>query len=196
MLEYNKNDSVVGYTEVDLDTRFSQVRTRETNYGNFVADLARAYFDSDCCVINSGSIRNDAMIKSGLLNYSVISNIINDILIVKEVPGSALLEMLEYSISNLPNTFAGSFLLISGIRFTYDYRKNPRIQSVEVAGAPLDLQRMYSLTTFFYLSTGGDGFSMIRNCKFIVDQVGGIDLLRLLLRFFKGSEHTLDLHRM
>jgi hypothetical protein len=42
------------------------------------------------------------------------------------------------------------------------------------------------MATFFYLSTGGDGFSMIRDCKFIVDQVSGIDLLRLLLKFFKG----------
>jgi hypothetical protein len=45
--------------------------------------------------------------------------------------------MLEYSCSNLPNTFAGSFLLVSGINFTYDYRKNPRVQSVWVAGEPL-----------------------------------------------------------
>jgi hypothetical protein len=94
--------------------------------------------------------------------------------------------MLEYSCSNLPNTFAGSFLLVSGIKFTYDYRKNPRVQSVWVAGEPLEMDRNYSLTTFLYLSTGGDGFNMIRDCKFIVDQVSGIDLLRLILIFFKA----------
>lgn len=94
MAEYNKNDSVVGYTEVDLDTRFSQVRTKETNYGNFVVDLVRTYFDTDCAVINSGAIRNDTIIKAGQLNYSVVSNLINDVLVVKEVPGAVLLEML------------------------------------------------------------------------------------------------------
>lgn len=94
MRQYEKNDALIGYTDAELDTRFSQVRTKETNYGNFMADLARAYYDADCCVINSGSIRNDLLIKPGPLNYSVVSNIINDVLVVKEVPGSTLFEML------------------------------------------------------------------------------------------------------
>jgi 2',3'-cyclic-nucleotide 2'-phosphodiesterase (5'-nucleotidase family) len=100
--------------------------------------------------------------------------------------------MLEYSCSNLPDTFAGSFLLVSGIRYSYDYRKNPRVQSVEVAGIPLNLEKTYRLATFFYLSSGGDGFSMIKNCKFLVDQIAGIDLLRLILRFFKGLDNSLE----
>jgi hypothetical protein len=47
---------------------------------------------------------------------------------------------------------------------------------------------MYTVSTFSYLSTGGDGFGMMKDCKFVVDQVSGIDLLTLLLRFFKESE--------
>lgn len=94
MNQYNKNDSVIGWTQVDLDTRFSHVRTKETNYGNFLVDLVKIYYDADCAVLNSGSIRNDTIIKAGQLNYSVISNIINDVLVVKEVPGSVLLQML------------------------------------------------------------------------------------------------------
>lgn len=90
MNEYNKNDCILGYTDVDLDTRFSQVRTKQTNYGNFMADLARLYYDSDCCIINSGAIRNDALIKAGPLTYSMVSNIINDNLVVKKVPGKLL----------------------------------------------------------------------------------------------------------
>jgi 2',3'-cyclic-nucleotide 2'-phosphodiesterase (5'-nucleotidase family) len=88
----------------------------------------------------------------------------------------------------LPNTFAGSFLLVSGIKYYYDYRKNPRVQTVFVAGEALDINRMYTVSTFSYLSTGGDGFGMMKDCKFVVDQVSGIDLLTLLLRFFKESE--------
>lgn len=94
MEEYNKNDKLVGYTDAELETRFSNVRTKETNYGDFLADLARTYYDADCCVINAGSIRNDQLIKPGPLNYSVISNLINDVLVVKEIPGVVLLEML------------------------------------------------------------------------------------------------------
>lgn len=106
-----------------------------------------------------------------------------------------MLEMLEYAVANLPHTFAGSFLVVSGIKYTYDYRKNPRVQTVTVNEAPLDLNKIYTVATFFYLSMGGDGFSMIRNCPFKVDQVGGIDLLRLILRFFKGLENSLEPHK-
>lgn len=88
----------------------------------------------------------------------------------------------------MPNTFAGSFLLVSGIRYTYDYRKNPRVQTVEINGQPLDINKIYTIATFNYVSTGGDGFHMIRDCPYEVDPVSGIDLLRLLIRFFKESE--------
>jgi hypothetical protein len=30
---------------------------------------------------------------------------------------------------------------------------------------------------------------MLKKCKFIVDQVGGIDWLRLILKFFKGVKN-------
>lgn len=55
----------------------------ETNYGNFLADLVRNHYDSDCCLLNSGCIRNDARIKPGKLNFSVVSDLINDVLVVK-----------------------------------------------------------------------------------------------------------------
>lgn len=38
-----------------------------------------------------------------------------------------------------------------------------------------------------YLGKGGDGFSMLKQCKTIIDQIGAIDLLRLILKFFKGK---------
>lgn len=35
----------------------------------------------------------------------------------------------------------GSFLLVSGVRYTYDYEKTPRVQAVEFKGQPLDLNK-------------------------------------------------------
>jgi len=65
MEKYSTYDSVIGYTEVPLDTRFCNVRTEETNYGDFLSDLARNYFDSDCSLINSGTIRADLLVPPG-----------------------------------------------------------------------------------------------------------------------------------
>ena len=79
-------------------------------------------------MINSGSIRHDTFVKPGKLNFSMISDILNDVLVVKLVPGCKILEALEYSVSSLPECFAGHFLLVSGIKYTFDWRLTPRIQ--------------------------------------------------------------------
>lgn len=60
-----------------------EIRSRETNYGNFVTDLIRAYYDVDAAILNSGSVRCDMLIPPGELRYSLISNIINNVLVVK-----------------------------------------------------------------------------------------------------------------
>ncbi len=89
------------------------------------------YYDVDCCILNSGSIRNDMLIPPGELRYSVLSNLINGVLVVKEVTGDVLLRALEYAVSALPG-FSGGFLIVSGITFTFDIKKSPRIQEVYV----------------------------------------------------------------
>lgn len=49
-----------------------------------------------------------------------MSNIINDALVVKAVPGKFLLRALEYSIEGLPGSYKGSFLHVSGLNFKYN----------------------------------------------------------------------------
>lgn len=48
----------IGFTSVDLDGRFTKVRTQETNLGNLVTDIMRAWCDSaggaDVVLLNSG----------------------------------------------------------------------------------------------------------------------------------------------
>jgi 2',3'-cyclic-nucleotide 2'-phosphodiesterase (5'-nucleotidase family) len=70
MEAYKNNDDIVGYTEIDLETRFTIHRTQETAYGNFFADLMRLYMDTDIALANSGSIRNDCILPAGPLKYS------------------------------------------------------------------------------------------------------------------------------
>lgn len=65
MEKYKKTDHIIGYTDVPLELRFDKIRSVETNYGNFVADLVRMYYDVDICVLNSGSFRNDIIVSPG-----------------------------------------------------------------------------------------------------------------------------------
>ena len=52
-----KYDSVLGFSDIILNTSCDEIRSQETNYGNFVADLVRMYFNAECSLINSGCIR-------------------------------------------------------------------------------------------------------------------------------------------
>lgn len=53
----DKMDVVVGHSAVDLDGRFTSVRTSETNLGNLICDLFCQACHADCVIMNSGTFR-------------------------------------------------------------------------------------------------------------------------------------------
>ena len=55
----------LGVFEVELDGRFSSVRTMETNLGNFVCDIMVAATNADCALLNSGTLRSDTLHPAG-----------------------------------------------------------------------------------------------------------------------------------
>jgi 5'-nucleotidase len=55
----------LGIFEVDLDGRFSTVRSKESNLCNFVADIMVAATEADFALINSGTFRSDTIHKAG-----------------------------------------------------------------------------------------------------------------------------------
>jgi 5'-nucleotidase len=148
-----------------LETRFTIHRTHETAYGNFVADLMRLYVNSDIALANSGSIRNDCILPAGPLKYSEVSNIINDALVVKALPGKVVLQALEHSIKGLPAGFNGSFLHVSGVTFKFNSNLPPgsRIIEVKVNGYDLEFESIYSVVMTSYMSKGGDGFDFLKD---------------------------------
>ena len=67
-------DQPVGRTAVELDARFTTVRRQESNMGNIVADLIRAYYHADCCIMAAGTIKGDQLYPSGLLTLGNVRN--------------------------------------------------------------------------------------------------------------------------
>lgn len=56
--EINKKLSkVIFYSDVDLDCRFSRVRSEETALSNFIADLLRTDLEADIAIVNGGGLR-------------------------------------------------------------------------------------------------------------------------------------------
>ena len=52
--QYEKSMNLpIAYTAVDLETRFSRIRSQETNFANLLADICRKYTQSDFSLINT-----------------------------------------------------------------------------------------------------------------------------------------------
>lgn len=62
---YQSMDNVVGRTKVRLDARFSEIRTKETNISNFLAELLTRSTGADIALFNAGTIRADRFIEKG-----------------------------------------------------------------------------------------------------------------------------------
>jgi 2',3'-cyclic-nucleotide 2'-phosphodiesterase (5'-nucleotidase family) len=70
----DKLEKPLGYTASPLDARFTTVRLKESNIGNFVCDLMRAHYNGDCCLMASGTIRGDQIYPPGVLKLKDIMN--------------------------------------------------------------------------------------------------------------------------
>lgn len=152
-----KLDKPVGYTAAPLDARFTTVRTKESNIGNFVCDLMRYYYDADCCLMAAGTIRGDQIYPPGVLRLRDLVNCFpfEDPVVVLKVTGKQIWDALENGVSNYP-ALEGRFPQVSNIKFETDYSKPPhsRIQSAEIGNEPLDEAREYVLATRGYMGRG------------------------------------------
>lgn len=69
-----KLEKPVGYTAAPLDARFTTVRLKESNLGNFVCDLMRSFYQADCCIMAAGTVRGDQIYPPGVLKMKDIMN--------------------------------------------------------------------------------------------------------------------------
>lgn len=111
----------IGTSEVDLDARFSQIRTKETNISNFLASIMARATDADIALLNSGSIRADRIIQKGDIKMSDLADLIpmDDSMEVVEITGEQLLQVLENGVSQYP-AMEGRFPCVDGVRFVFD----------------------------------------------------------------------------
>jgi 2',3'-cyclic-nucleotide 2'-phosphodiesterase (5'-nucleotidase family) len=157
----------VGRTPVALDARATEVRTRETNLGSFVADAFRAASGADVALVNGGALRADVVLPAGAMTRRDLQAILpyEDALVVVEVKGAALKAALENGVSLVrEDSKPGRFPQVSGLRFTYDPARpaGDRVVDVKVAGKPLDAEATYRLATLSFLASGKDGYEMLK----------------------------------
>lgn len=170
--------NLTGYTEDGIRL----VRNRETNIGNFCADAYRAIAGADIAMVNGGGVRADIPI--GDVTYADIISVhpFGNTLCMVEATGQEIADALEVSMYKVQKEYAvdgaalgenGSFLQVSGIRFTVDTSiestvvfdenfmmtslgDNRRVKDIEILGddgkyVPLDLSKTYKVASHNYL---------------------------------------------
>ncbi|MBB6209313.1 bifunctional metallophosphatase/5'-nucleotidase [Novispirillum itersonii] len=158
-------DTPVGVSSTPLETGRDIVRSRETAFGNLVADGMRHVLGAEVAIANGGSIRGNRQYPAGV---TLTRRHIQAELPFREhvglyaVTGAQILGALENGLSQLEDR-SGRFLHVSNmvVRFNSAAPAGQRVVSVEVMGKPLDPQRSYKVAITRFVAEGGDQFSML-----------------------------------
>ncbi|MFB3161517.1 5'-nucleotidase C-terminal domain-containing protein [Neobacillus sp. 179-J 1A1 HS] len=163
---------VVGNTSVALNGVRDDVRSKETNLGNLIADgmaaKANEFLPTYVAMQNGGGIR--ASIDQGDITLGEVLTVLpfGNNLVTLDLTGEEILAALEHSVS-APG--AGGFMQVSGLKFKYDPAKpvGERVWHVEALTADgyeeLQLDKMYRVATNAFTADGGDGYGMFKKAK-------------------------------
>ena len=149
----------VGEAGIDLDGE--NVRRKETNLGDFVADVMREVSGADAAIVNGGDIR--ASVKKGEIRVKDIYTVLpfDDYIVAVRLTGSQIRAALEHGVSAIEEG-SGRFPQVSGLSFTYvsSGKEGSRVKDISVAGRPLEPGREYTVATNDFLAAGGDGYKV------------------------------------
>ena len=155
--------TVVGSTTVELDGNRANVRSKETNLGDLMADAMLAKATSrgaQIAITNGGGIR--ASIPVGPITIGQVLEVLpfSNTLTTVDVSGDLVRAAVENGVSQV-ETGAGRFPQIAGFSFTYDpaLPVGSRITSVSFGGAPLDPIATFRVVTNDFMLVGGDGYT-------------------------------------
>lgn len=150
-------DEPVGEALMDLDGE--NVRSRETNLGNLVADIMRQAAQADAAIIGGGSLRTS--IKKGTIRMKHVYAVspFNNYIVGIKLTGRQIREALEHGLSSLEEG-AGRFPQVSGISFSYSPKApvGSRVRELTIANRPVEADREYTVATDDFLAAGGDGY--------------------------------------
>lgn len=195
--EYSSlGDRKVAFSEVELITHDAQgnrlVRIAETNLGDFCADAYRRVTGADIGYVNGGGLR-DAL-PTGDITFNDLLNLhpFNNQVVVAEISGQVLKDMMEMAMMNWPME-DGSFPHLSGMTFSVNTSipssvvLNAQEEFSGVSGAyrvydirvfnkdtqayePLVLTDTYTIaSTNYFLLEYGSGMVMLQDAKILMN---------------------------
>jgi 2',3'-cyclic-nucleotide 2'-phosphodiesterase (5'-nucleotidase family) len=179
----------------------------------------------DGVFICAGMLRGDSVYGPGFLTLGDVLEILpfEDPLVVLEISGKTLWETLESSLSTWPAQ-EGRFPVISGFRVSWDSRRPPgqRVLGVWLQqespdnisikssddcpstpvlkdGEPIlrdDIEPKYKILTRDYMAQGHDGFTSLKENKYLIDDESGQITSTVVRKYLLGSRFVTRLARI
>lgn len=163
----------IGATAIKLNGDRADVRTRETNLGDLIADAMRERLQKATdnpaglpivAIANGGGIR--ASINAGDVTVGNVLEVLpfGNTLARVDLTGAQLLAALENGVSQVEST-AGRFPQVAGLRFIWSRlnKAGSRVRKVWIlVGSTyeeLDPSKTYRVATNNFMLTGGDGYT-------------------------------------
>ncbi|XP_054164291.1 protein 5NUC-like [Oppia nitens] len=183
-----KYGEVIGKSNVLLEGGY-KCEVEECNLGNLITEAMVVYYmknrqqtgngwtDVAVSVTNGGGIRAtiDTSTTGGniTLEHLITTLPFSNNMMILEIPGQLLKEMLEYSVSRYDIWGGGKFLQFSGLRVVYNLTKSDynKVDTLSVRCSdcnvpefrPLNETMIYKVIVPKYIADGGDGYQMLKS---------------------------------
>lgn len=150
---------VIGTTEIPITRTLSE--NGESLLYDIAADSMRWSMNTDMAVINLEALRADipaGEITTGMA-YSVMP--FHDQVYSVQLTGKQIKDLLNQQWNRTVKP--DNLLQISGFSYSYDAsrKQTDRVTSITLNGTEIDMNANYSVASTIYLSTGGDGYSVM-----------------------------------
>ena len=185
-------DIIIGKTKTELDSRKKTVRTGEAAIGNLIADAMRTGVDADIAIANGGGIRAKKIYAPGssITRRDMLTEMpFGNVVVKLRLNGKQVWEALENGVSQVEKN-AGRFPQVSGLSFSYKpkAKAGSRIVSVKIGGKPLNKSRNYTVATNNYAAGGGDGYSVFKKGKVLINASGATLLTSMVMDYIKSKK--------
>ena len=184
-------DIKIGKTLSELDSRKKTIRTEEAAIGNLIIDAMREGVKADIGITNGGGIRAKKIYEPGTMitRRDILTELpFGNVVVKLELNGAQILEAPENGVSEVEKN-SGRFPQVSGMSFTYSPKNKAggRVVSVKIGNKPLNKGRTYTMATNDYLAKGGDGYSVFKKGKVIIDASGATLMASMVMDYIKSK---------
>ncbi|MDB8801451.1 MULTISPECIES: 5'-nucleotidase C-terminal domain-containing protein [Romboutsia] len=165
----------VGNSDVHLEGRRENVRTKETNLGNLITDAMISETNADVAITNGGGIR-DSINRGDITKGEVIKVLpFGNYIVTKELTGAQIKKVLEHGVKDY-GTPAGSFTHIGGMKIVVDPRNEVgnKVVDITINNKKIDMNKKYTVATNDFMAVGGDDYPCF-NDEPIINEYSGLD---------------------